>query len=103
MTGLSDHFSDSIQGKLCGSSYLNENFRKFALEKLEGEHYLEESVPRKTIRGIVESAIMIDFEDNVKRNMDFCRKETSRYCFYVPGLRKNADKGFKEEKFFVRR
>src|ERR1700744_3555128 len=50
--GLSDHFSDSIQGKLCGSSYLNEGFRIFALEKLEGEHYLEESVPRKTIRGI---------------------------------------------------
>jgi hypothetical protein len=102
-TSLLAHFSDPIPGKLCGSSYLNENFRKFALEKLQDEHYLEASVPRKTIRGIVESAIMIDFEDNVKRNMDFRRKETSRYCFYVPGLLPHADKGFKEEKFLVRR
>jgi hypothetical protein len=96
-------FSDCILGKLCGSSYLNENFRKLALEKLEDEHYLEESVPRKTIRGIVESAIMMDFEDNVKRNMDFHRRDTSRYCFYVPSLKPNPEKGFKEEKFLVRR
>jgi hypothetical protein len=96
-------FSDYILGKLCGSSYLNENFRKFALEKLKDEQYLENSVPRKTIHGIVESAIMIEFEDNVKRNMDFRRKDTSRYCFYVPGLKPNLEKGFKEEKFLVRR
>jgi hypothetical protein len=101
--GLSNTFSNSVPGRLCGSGYLNENFRIFALEKLKDEHYLEESVPRKTIHGIVESAIMLDFEDNIKRQMDFRRKDTSRHCFYVPSLRPDNQKGFRDEKFYVRR
>lgn len=103
MLNKSAQISNISPGKLCGSSYLNENFREFTLEKFSDEKYLEESIPRKSIRGIVESAIMIRFEDLVKKNMDFRRKDTSRVCFYVPGLRPNAAKGFRDERFFVRR
>jgi len=45
---------------------------------------------------------MLDFEDNIKRQMDFRRKDTSRHCFYVPGLQPDNKKGFREEKFYVR-
>jgi hypothetical protein len=93
--------SDYILGKLCGSSYLNENFRNFALDKLKDEHYLEQSSPRRTLQGIVDSEFMTEFEDSVKRNMDFARQDTSRHVFYLPGLKPNQTKWLKEGMFLV--
>jgi len=88
-------------GKLCGSSYLNEDFRAFVKERLKDEKYLTEGEAGLTLDDIIEERIMKDFENRVKRYMDFRRPNASKYLFDVPNLRPDEAKRFYRWKFPV--
>ncbi|KAF2103519.1 hypothetical protein NA57DRAFT_32622 [Rhizodiscina lignyota] len=57
-------------GRLCGSSYLNENMRKLAMTRLEGERGSLQEKNSTTLRGLIESHVIRDFETRTKRQFD---------------------------------
>lgn len=81
-------------GALCGSSYLNEKYRKHLLERLEDEHYLEKK--GKTIRTIVETKVA-EFE-NLKRSINVNDKDQREKSIHIDGLSRNDEKRFKPGK-----
>jgi hypothetical protein len=85
-------------GCLNGSSYLNDDFRRFLLEKLEGETYLE--VNGYTIEGIVDR-IVFQFEREIKRTIDVTDKNLPMAKLEVHGLRADEKKGFGRNKLFI--
>jgi len=88
-------------GKLCGSSYLNEDFRTFAKERLKDEKYLSEGEDGIPLDDLIEERIMKNFENRVKRYMDFQRPNACKYVFDVPHLRADKAKRFLRWKFPV--
>jgi hypothetical protein len=80
-------------GRLCGSSFINERFKKHVRKVLEEEDYLD-------IEDILENehGIMLQFEYFTKRIVDFTQ---NAYNFSVPGLRRNDAKGFMNGGFRV--
>ncbi|KAI1350063.1 hypothetical protein F5Y01DRAFT_165372 [Xylaria sp. FL0043] len=86
-------------GGLCGSSYLNEGFRKMLHERLATEkHYLESGVI--TLDGIVEHIMMNEFEYKTKRQFDIYDKISENY--YCANLRDDPKKGFYDCNIYVR-
>ncbi|QKX56906.1 uncharacterized protein TRUGW13939_04014 [Talaromyces rugulosus] len=85
------------KGVLCGSSYLNEHFEQLLRERLEGETYLNIDTGDLTksisIDGIIDS-LVIDFENQDKRNVDITDSNFSGQDVFVYGLRPNKDKNF---------
>lgn len=90
-------------GALCGSSYLNENFRKHLLERLGSEDYLEDD--GMTIEGIVDEG-MVEFEFIWKRTVDLAASRDPNYkvptwVVKVPGLKESRRKRFIENGVLV--
>jgi len=85
-------------GELCGSSFLNDDFRKFIKERLKDETYLNDingqSNVKLTLDELIEERIVKVFENKVKRKMDFGNSKAVRFVFDVPGLRLDVEKGF---------
>jgi len=85
-------------GELCGSTYLNDDFRAFVKEKLKDEKYL--TAPQTqlgenlTLDDLIEERVMKVFENMVKRKMDFGNSNAAKFVFDIPGLRPDAVKGF---------
>lgn len=73
-------------GDLCGSSYLNEAFRKHLRARLKGEDYLE--VNGLTIESIIDSQV-IAFENEMKRSVDVVASNIPTEIVYIQGLRAN--------------
>ncbi|KAL5355362.1 hypothetical protein BJX96DRAFT_48015 [Aspergillus floccosus] len=80
-------------GALCGSSYLNEDFRKTIERRLGEETYLQN-------RDAKIDMIMDQFENEIKRNFDPTRM---RYAVRVliDNLRENKEKGFTAHKMHI--
>ncbi|KAF2181357.1 hypothetical protein K469DRAFT_713791 [Zopfia rhizophila CBS 207.26] len=87
-------------GGLYGSSYLNEAFQAMLLERLENETYLEHD--KITLRGIVETIVLRDFEQDLKRNFDIYDTNKLAKRFVVYGLRDDRKKGFRNSCIYVK-
>ena len=83
-------------GGLYGSSYLNQEFRKFLEDKLEDETYLEDG--NTTIDGIIECLIIKEFENRLKRQINLADKRRCIKQVYLRGLQKNEQKGLEENR-----
>lgn len=75
------------QGDLCGSSYLNEAFRKHLHARLEDEDYLE--VNGLTVESIIDSQV-IAFENEMKRSVDVVASSIPNEIVYIQGLLANS-------------
>ncbi|KAL9573472.1 hypothetical protein ACKAV7_002016 [Fusarium commune] len=62
-------------GGLHGSSYINEDFKAWLINKLEYEKYLEEIYG--SINAVVETVMITHFEPTIKRNFDACNEKPS--------------------------
>ncbi|KAF4339125.1 hypothetical protein FBEOM_6945 [Fusarium beomiforme] len=94
--GKTTHFNPFIPadirtGGLHGSSYLNEDFKEWLMNKLKDEKYLEEG--SQTINGIVEQIMIRDFESRIKRSFDVFNPAAKQIS--ISGLRDNPEKGFR--------
>ncbi|KAF4977312.1 hypothetical protein FZEAL_6135 [Fusarium zealandicum] len=87
-------------GGLYGSSYINEAFRTYLMELLDGETYLERE--NTTIQGIVEKIMMDDFEYRIKRTFD-CFSQIGPKLFPVDGLKHKPSKNFRRGSIVVPR
>ncbi|KAI0813764.1 hypothetical protein GGR55DRAFT_635774 [Xylaria sp. FL0064] len=88
-------------GGLCGSSYLNEGFRKMLHKRLETEkHYLESGVI--TLDGIVEHIMMNEFEYKTKRQFDIYDTQKMNERYYCANLQDNHSRGFYDSNIYVR-
>ena len=89
-------------GRLCGSSFINERFKKHLEERLDGETYLETG--DTTIDQIIESReVMGEFEHRVKRQLTFENQSLSRELFSIGMLKENLSKGFRKGHLEVKR
>ena len=89
-------------GKLCGSSFLNEDLRAFAKERLKDEIYLWQAEEgQSSLDDVVEKRIIKKFENQVKRNMDFRVGQSCNVWFEIPNLRANETKRFRHWNFPV--
>ncbi|GES65706.1 HSP70 family protein [Aspergillus terreus] len=80
-------------GALCGSSYLNEDFRKFIQRRLGEETYLQNLDAKIDM-------IMEQFENDIKRNFNPARN-TYAVRVLIDNLRENKEKGFKAGKMHI--
>ncbi|EAU31233.1 predicted protein [Aspergillus terreus NIH2624] len=80
-------------GALCGSSYLNEDFRKFIERRLGEETYLQNLDAKIDM-------IMEQFENDIKRNFNPARN-TYAVRVLIDNLRENKEKGFKANKMHI--
>ncbi|KAF9772376.1 hypothetical protein IL306_009924 [Fusarium sp. DS 682] len=80
-------------GGLCGSSYLNEDFKIWLKDKLKDETYLEDGKGVETIHSIVEQIMINQFEPRIKRSFDVFKPMAKQ--IHIHGLRDNAEKKFK--------
>jgi hypothetical protein len=88
------------QGRLCGSSFINERFKDHVKERLKDELYLENG--KESIDQIIESeAIMGNFEHKFKRQMSFRNKALADQRFYIRALKKNTEMNLSEGAFEV--
>lgn len=91
-----------VEGRLCGSSFINERFKDHVKERLEHATYLEND--GVTIDQIIESeAIMGNFEHRFKRQMNFQSKSAASQYFDINGLRENKEKNLMNGGFEVSR
>lgn len=90
------------QGDLCGSSYLNEAFRKHLRARLEGEDYLE--INGLTIESIIDAQV-IAFENEMKRSIDVVASNIPSEVVYIQGLQANShpDKRFLRNRVKIER
>ncbi|MCJ1246533.1 hypothetical protein MMC30_003741 [Trapelia coarctata] len=87
-------------GELCGSSYLNEDFHKHLLERLQDELYLE--INGLTIESIVEKET-IDFENRLKRTFDIARSKFPVEEIFIQGLVANHEKRFSTNRLKIQK
>ena len=89
---------------MCGSSFINEEFKKRVKERLQDETYLEDGNSNVTIDQIIESeAIMGRFEHRFKRQMNFRTKAAATQFFEISALRENRQKNLRTGGFEVNR
>ncbi|OCK74689.1 hypothetical protein K432DRAFT_363277 [Lepidopterella palustris CBS 459.81] len=87
-------------GRLCGSSFINERFKEHVKERLKDELYLETG--NESIDQIIESeAIMGNFEHKFKRQMNFRNRILADQRFYIRALRENREKNLSRGAFEV--
>ncbi|KAF5632684.1 Hsp70 family heat shock protein [Fusarium sp. NRRL 52700] len=79
-------------GSLDGSSYINEDFRAWLLNKLDDEKYLEEYYG--SLEALVEILTSEHFEPRIKRNLDICSERPQRIEIPIPGLQEDHNLGF---------
>ncbi|KAI0433147.1 hypothetical protein F5Y09DRAFT_299802 [Xylaria sp. FL1042] len=92
---------NSSRGGLCGSSYLNEGFRKMLYGRLETEkHYLESG--KITLDGIVEHIMINEFEYKTKRQFDIYDTQKMTESYYCANLKDDRSKGFWDSCIYVR-
>ena len=77
-------------GALCGSSLINEAYKKRLLEKLCDTDFNGGADELKS----VVAGLVADFEVSLKPNIDFAKKKTLPHRLYIPGLRDNPGKKF---------
>ncbi|KAI2609234.1 hypothetical protein GGR54DRAFT_643547 [Hypoxylon sp. NC1633] len=84
------------KGKLCGSSYLNEEFRNMLHGLLQSEkHNLEHG--KITLDGIIERIIVEEFEYKTKRRFDIYNRRKGPEFFFCAGLEDSLEKGFRDD------
>ncbi|KAF7862502.1 hypothetical protein EAF04_007375 [Stromatinia cepivora] len=81
-------------GDNCGSSYLNENYKKMLLDRLQDEHYLFDMWPTGESLESIVNRFIPNFEDNFKRRKDVTSLFGLKTRLHLPGLRPNAEKRF---------
>ncbi|KAJ8069522.1 hypothetical protein OCU04_003173 [Sclerotinia nivalis] len=81
-------------GDNCGSSYLNENYRKMLLDRLQDEHYLLDIWPAGESLESIVNRFIPNFEDDFKRRKDVTALFGLKTRLHLPGLRQNAEKRF---------
>ncbi|CAJ2501486.1 Uu.00g043390.m01.CDS01 [Anthostomella pinea] len=87
-------------GDLCGSSFLNQAFRKELRRRLDGEKYLE--FGEVTLDTIVDHIVLNEFEYKTKRKFDMYDKHKKYERYEIGGLRKNKEKDFMDNSLYVR-
>ncbi|KAF2103966.1 hypothetical protein NA57DRAFT_70177 [Rhizodiscina lignyota] len=82
---------------VCGSSCLNAAMEKYALETLEDfEQYIVDKERGQTLRSVVQSRIILPFEEIHKPEMDYNDPSTLQFKFDLPGLPEDKDRGFSQ-------
>ncbi|KAI9640157.1 hypothetical protein NHQ30_011394 [Ciborinia camelliae] len=81
-------------GDNCGSSYLNENYKKMLLHRLRDETYLLDMRPAGESLESIVNRLVPKFEDDFKRRKDVTASFGLRTRLHLPGLKPNKEKGF---------
>ncbi|KAG5808744.1 hypothetical protein H9Q74_004346 [Fusarium xylarioides] len=86
-------------GSLDGSSYINEDFRGWLLDKLDDETYLEATYG--SINALVEIIMSEHFERRIKRNFDVFSEWPQRIEIPINGLQEDRNLGFEPDLLVV--
>ncbi|KAG4259811.1 hypothetical protein FPRO03_12461 [Fusarium proliferatum] len=95
----SEHEVVPADGSLDGSSYINEDFREWLIQKLDDEDNLGEQYG--SIIALVETLMSEHFEPRIKRNFDVLTKKPQRIEIPIPFLKEDHNLGFQRNHLVV--
>ncbi|RKL39378.1 hypothetical protein BFJ72_g6852 [Fusarium proliferatum] len=94
-----EHEVVPADGSLDGSSYINEDFREWLIQKLDDEDNLGEQYG--SIIALVETLMSEHFEPRIKRNFDVLTKKPQRIEIPIPFLKEDHNSGFQRNHLVV--
>ncbi|KAI1067012.1 hypothetical protein LB506_003903 [Fusarium annulatum] len=94
-----EHEVVPADGSLDGSSYINEDFREWLIQKLDDEDSLGEQYG--SIIALVETLMSEHFEPRIKRNFDVLTKKPQRIEIPIPFLKEDHNLGFQRKHLVV--
>ncbi|CZR39183.1 uncharacterized protein FPRO_05625 [Fusarium proliferatum ET1] len=94
-----EHEVVPADGSLDGSSYINEDFREWLIQKLDDEDNLGEQYG--SIIALVETLMSEHFEPRIKRNFDVLTKKPQRIEIKIPFLKEDHNLGFQRKHLVV--